>query len=242
MSLLEPIDFTVAYSPSDQELCIGDAATFGAVAVGTTTLQWRTFASNSWSNISSANSSTYTTNALSDTSIYDVQITSATGCRWTSLPVAAQVHPNPSAALVSTPASCPGTTDGSIDLTITAGLSPMSFLWSNGANTEDLTSVASGTYSVTLLDPIGCEGAASVSVSDSDGVAPVVYAMDITVQLDSLGIATITPGDVDSASSDNCSLTLSLDSTTWGCSDIGPHTVMLIGTCLLYTSPSPRDS
>ena len=235
VSLLEPIDFTVAYSPSDQELCIGDAATFGAVAVGTTTLQWRNFASNSWSNISSANSSTYTTNALSDTSIYDVQITSATGCRWTSLPVAAQVHPNPSAALVSTPASCPGTTDGSIDLTITAGLSPMSFLWSNGANTEDLTSVASGTYSVTLLDPIGCEGAASVSVSDSDGVAPVVYAMDITVQLDSLGIATITPGDVDSASSDNCSLTLSLDSTTWGCSDIGLHTVMLIGTDGTYS-------
>ena len=116
-SLIEPIDFSIAYNPSDKELCIGDAATFGIVAVGTTTLQWRNFATNTWSNISSANASTYTTNALTDTAIYDVQVTSATGCRWTSLPVAAQVHPNPSAALVSTPASCPGTTDGSIDLT-----------------------------------------------------------------------------------------------------------------------------
>ena len=45
-----------------------------------------------------------------------------------------------------------------------------------------------------------------------------------------MGLATITAADVDSASSDNCNLTLSIDSTSWDCSGLGAHTVMLVGT------------
>ena len=54
--------------------------------------------------------------------------------------------------------------------------------------------------------------------------------MDITVALDSLGEARITPADVDSASSDNCSLTLSISDSVWTCSQIGTDTIMLVGT------------
>ena len=136
-----------------------------------------------------------------------MQVTSAAGCRWTSHKLLQTCTPCGGSTNAS-PASCPGTADGSIDLVLTAGKTPITYMWSNGAGTEDLTGITSGNYSVTMLDPIGCQGTASVAVSDSDGVAPTVYARNITVALDSLGMAGIAAADVDSAGSDNCSLTL----------------------------------
>ena len=231
ITLSEPIDFTITYAPTDKDLCIGNTTTFGVIASGATvTYQWRNFAANSWANLTGATLTTYTTAALTDTAIYDVRVTSAAGCRWTAPRVAANVHGLPTATLVSTPASCPGTADGAIDLTQNSGQLPMTYQWSNGASTEDLSNIPSGTYTVTMLDPIGCEGTASITVSDSDGVAPTVYAKDITIALDSLGQASITPADVDSASSDNCTLDLSISDSLWNCTQIGTDTIMLIGT------------
>ncbi|MDA8581804.1 HYR domain-containing protein [Schleiferiaceae bacterium] len=231
LTLNEPIDFTIAFAPSDQNVCTNATATFGVFAAGTTTVvQWSSFDGTAWSGILGATNNTFTTPALTDTARYQVTVTSAAGCRWTSPMATVTVNSDPVATLTSTPASCPGTTDGTIDLTMVTAATPMSFSWSNGASTEDLTNVASGSYTVTLLDPIGCQGTATIAVSDSDGVAPTVYAKDITVQLDSMGLATITAADVDSASSDNCNLTLSIDSASWDCSGLGAHTVMLVGT------------
>ena len=231
LTLNEPIDFTIAFAPSDQNICTNATATFGVVATGTTTdVQWSTFNGTVWNGIAGATNTTYTTPALTDTSIYKVTVTSAAGCRWTSPMATVTVNPDPVATLTSTPASCPGTNDGAVDLTMATTIEPMSFSWSNGASTEDLTGVPSGNYTVTLLDPIGCQGTATISVSDSDGVAPTVYTKDITVQLDSMGLANITAADVDSASSDNCTLTLSIDSASWDCTGLGAHTVMLVGT------------
>ena len=231
LTLNEPIDFTIAFAPSDQNICTNATATFGVIATGTATnVQWYAFDGAAWSGIAGATNTTYTTPALTDTSMYHVTVTSAAGCRWTSPMATVTVNPDPVATLTSTPASCPGTSDGAIDLTMVTTIAPMSYSWSNGASTEDLTNVPSGSYTVTLLDPIGCQGTATVAVSDSDGVAPTVYAKNITVQLDSMGLANITAADVDSASSDNCTLTLSIDSSSWDCSGLGAHTVMLIGT------------
>ncbi|PTL99341.1 MAG: hypothetical protein DA440_07170, partial [Bacteroidetes bacterium] len=231
LTLNEPIDFTIAFAPSDQNICTNATATFGVVATGTSTaVQWYAFDGAAWSGIAGATNITYTTPALTDTSMYQVTVTSAAGCRWTSPMATVTVNPDPVATLMSTPASCPGTSDGAIDLTMATTIEPMSYSWSNGASTEDLTNVPSGSYTVTLLDPIGCQGTATIAVSDSDGVAPVVFAKDITVQLDSMGLANITAADVDSASSDNCTLTLSIDSASWDCTGLGAHTVMLIGT------------
>lgn len=55
--------------------------------------------------------------------------------------------------------SCPGATDGTIDLTVSGGTPPMSFGWTgpNGfsGNTEDLTGLAPGTYFVDVTDAMG---------------------------------------------------------------------------------------
>jgi hypothetical protein len=52
-------------------------------------------------------------------------------------------------------ASCPTAADGSIDLTAT-GVSPFTYLWSNGANTQDIAGLLPGNYSVTVTNAEGC--------------------------------------------------------------------------------------
>lgn len=48
--------------------------------------------------------------------------------------------------------SCYSSTDGSIDLTISGGVSPYQIVWSTGATSEDISSLAAGSYSVTITD------------------------------------------------------------------------------------------
>ena len=70
----------------------------------------------------------------------------------------------------------------------------------------------------------------TTSVTVADTIAPVVVCQDITVALDASGNATITPEQVDNGSADACNVTLSLDSTTFDCSEIGANTVVLTAT------------
>jgi uncharacterized repeat protein (TIGR01451 family) len=48
-----------------------------------------------------------------------------------------------------------GSNDGSIDLTLNGSTGPYTFLWSNGATTEDIYSLSAGNYSVTITDNNG---------------------------------------------------------------------------------------
>ena len=64
---------------------------------------------------------------------------------------------------------CYGTNSGSINITLTGGTSPYSFVWSNGATTEDLNNIPAGTYSVTIKDANGCPASGNYILTQPSG-------------------------------------------------------------------------
>ena len=65
-------------------------------------------------------------------------------------------------------------------------------------------------------------------ITVQDLTPPSVFCQNITVQLDGSGNASITAGDIDNGSTDNCLLdTMWLDVYDFTCSDVGPNTVTL---------------
>jgi hypothetical protein len=55
-------------------------------------------------------------------------------------------------------------------VTVTNGLAPYAYSWSNGETTEDLSAVGSGIYTVTVTDANGCEVSMQFEVKTSAGI------------------------------------------------------------------------
>ena len=88
----------------------------------------------------------------------------------------------PAAALAVTIASfdnqsCAATANGSINITVTGGTASYTYLWSSGAVTEDLSNLASGTYTVLVTDANGCTTSITQVIT---APAPIVIAGTVT--------------------------------------------------------------
>lgn len=74
--------------------------------------------------------------------------------------------------------TCAGDADGSIDLTLEGGAAPLSYNWSNGTTTEDLTGLEAGTYEVTVTDDNGCEQKETFEIANGSPEAPMITVVD----------------------------------------------------------------
>jgi hypothetical protein len=90
---------------------------------------------------------------------YSVTVTNASGCSGTSAPATVTVNqpPAPTITAGGPTTFCAG---GSVTLTSSPAAS---YLWSNGATTQSITSTAAGNYSVTVTDANGCTGTSSAT-------------------------------------------------------------------------------
>ncbi len=104
---------------------------------------------------------------------YIVTITDANNCTGTGNTNITQ----PSALQLSEThvnASC-GTSNGAIDLTVIGGTTPYSFIWSNAAITQNLTSLAIGTYDVTVTDFNNCTSTLSINIINGGGTLSLSF-------------------------------------------------------------------
>jgi len=60
------------------------------------------------------------------------------------------------ASLIPTDANCYDSSDGSIALTVSGGIEPYTFLWSNQSTEQQLSNVKANEYSVLIVDNNGC--------------------------------------------------------------------------------------
>jgi hypothetical protein len=98
-------------------------------------------------------------------------------------------------------------------------------------NTFNCSNVGNNTVTLTVTDINGNIRTASAVVTIQDTVRPVAVTQNITVQLSSLGAASITAAQVNNGSSDACGIsTLTVSPNTFSCSNIGTNTVTLTVT------------
>jgi hypothetical protein len=95
---------------------------------------------------------------------YTVTVTDVKGCStsgsWEVL--------QPTAISISetiTHQSCPAITDGAVDIEVSGGYSPYSYLWSNGSTLQDISGLSAGTYTITVTDATGCFVTGSYTVT-----------------------------------------------------------------------------
>ena len=153
---------------------------------------------------------------------YSVVITDNNGC---TLTVSATLT-EPSALALShtqTNVSCNGTNDGAIDLTVSGGVAPYAYSWSDGSTTQDLTALVAGTYSITVTDNNGCTATLNITITEPNALVVALVPTNVTCNSGA-------DGAID--------LTVSGGTAPYSYVWDDPGTS---NTCLLYTSPSPRD-
>lgn len=94
----------------------------------------------------------------------------------------------------------------------------------------DCTKLGDNIVTLTVTDVNGNIVAGTATVTIADTILPVAVAQNITVQLDAAGTTVITTAQIDNGSSDNCNFSLSLDTYTFDCTDLGANMVTLTAT------------
>jgi gliding motility-associated-like protein len=114
-----------------------------------------------WSN--NANSEDLTGLAAGN---YNVTVTLGSSCSAVAGFVVDNNTIDPQIDAAVTPSIC-GNPDGAINLTVSSGTAPYTYLWSNNAASEDLSNILSGLYSVTVTDANGCVADTTLDVPNN---------------------------------------------------------------------------
>jgi gliding motility-associated-like protein len=123
--------------------------------------------------------------------LYSVAVTDQNGCTETSsLTLTEPVIPFELTATISD-AICFGSASGSIDLSVSGGMAPFTFIWSNNASSEDLTNIIAGTYDVVVLDANGCQANALFIVSQP------TFALQASYQVVNVACSANETGSID---------------------------------------------
>ncbi len=126
--------------------------------------------------------------------IYNLKVTDANGCYSERAFTISQ--PTPLAlTMINSDISCNGEINGSINLSVSGGISPYSYAWSNLATSEDIAGLTVGTYTATVTDANNCIAAlTSPLIQQPDLLIPGASVInDVTCKGGSDGSATVNP-------------------------------------------------
>ena len=88
--------------------------------------------------------------------------------------------------------------------------------------------VGANTVTLTVVDVNGNVSTCTSTITVQDNINPTAICQNLTVQLDANGQGSITAGQVDNGSFDNCAIdTIFLDNYDFTCANVGANTVTL---------------
>jgi gliding motility-associated-like protein len=180
----QPPQLTTVMGPTTNLTCNGSANGSTTVTANGGTPGY----SYTWSN---GSHNTTITNLTAGT--YKVTVTDNNGCTATNSVTITQ--PNIlTASIARTNVSCFSGNNGSATASASGGTVPYNFHWSNGSNTNVISNLTAGTYSVTVTDNNGCTASASVNITQ-----PVLLTTTMSVPVNvscfggNNGSASVTP-------------------------------------------------
>ncbi len=116
---------------------------------------------------------------------YTVTVTDKKGCE-ASKTIILKPKSELEIVVTGTDETCPDSDDGTITVTASGGVSPITYAWSNGASTQNLANLAPGTYTVTATDAVGCQATGTYTVEEAD---------DLTIEISGSDVSTCEAGD-----------------------------------------------
>lgn len=148
-TITEPTALFLGLDSSVQVACPGgnNGAVYVAVSGGVTPYTY------AWSNSATTEDITGLTAGQ-----YTLTVTDANNCTIVSNTVNISAPAPISIIVISTTnVNCNGGSNGGVNITVTGGNAPYTYLWSNGVTTQDITNVPAGTYTPTITDNKGCQ-------------------------------------------------------------------------------------
>ncbi|MDP3913016.1 MAG: Ig-like domain-containing protein, partial [Bacteroidota bacterium] len=168
----EPAIISVSNVAQSTIACKGENATVTITAAGGT-------GSLSYTFDGVTNSTGIFTHAAGNNLLYSV--TDANSCKAATGSFSIVEPSLISASGTTLAATCIGSNTGAIDLSVTGGTGEYTYLWSNGATTQDLSGLADGIYTVVVSDSNGCiaDGTLSFTIESFDNV-PIAVDDNLT--------------------------------------------------------------
>ncbi len=112
--------------------------------------------------------------------VYTVTVTDSRGCLSTGSSVVTQPLPLFLNVASYNNLLCAGDSSGAIDITANGGVPPYSYVWSNGATSEDISLLKLGTYTATVTDGNGCTETITQIISEPTPLVASVVGTDAT--------------------------------------------------------------
>lgn len=124
---------------------------------------------------------------------YAVTITDANGCTTTATTSIGEPVTDLSSTAATVHVNCFGAQTGEVNIGVNGGTYPYSYAWSNGATTEDICSLAAGTYTVLITDVNGCTTTQTITIQEPAAIInTITNVTPVNCQGDASGSITTT--------------------------------------------------
>ena len=124
---------------------------------------------------------------------YSVTVTDEKGCTKTTNFIVGSPNCTISVSGVKHDITCHDSNNGSIDITVSGNNGTVTYLWNDGATTEDRTNLPSGSYSVTATDAAKCSVSSSgFTISNPSAISVSGSVINVTTVGGSNGSITLT--------------------------------------------------